>query len=240
MNLRWILDNEEDLIQSFLKNGQFFDRSHLDIMSNYIKEGNIVIDIGANIGNHTVFFSKFTKAKLIYCIEPIDRCYRMLLCNIALNYCHNVNVDYIGVGLGNHECTAYPFTVYGKNNLGSTRMFDTPNPQKFIEDNRRTFNEDPDSYAPVRIIKGDSIFSDKKIDFIKVDAEGMDLVILEGLKETIDKNRPIIFAEITNDSYDDFLKWVNSNNYKIEHEISHAVYNLDDPYSSKNYLIMSQ
>lgn len=240
MNLRWILDNEEDMIQSYLKNGQFYDRHHLDIMGNYIKEGDTIIDIGANIGNHTVFFSKFTKAKMIYSIEPVDRCYKMLLCNIALNYCHNVNVDYIGIGLGNHECTAYPFTVYGKNNLGSTRMFDTPNPQEFIDDNRKAFNEDPDRYAPVQIIKGDSIFLEKKIDFIKVDAEGMDLVILEGLKETIDKNRPIIFAEITNDNFEDFIEWITKNSYKIEHEISHAAYNVDDPYSGKNYLIVPQ
>lgn len=236
-HLRWLLDNPNDLIQKCLIRGNFYDRDHLDLMKTYIKPESTIIDIGANIGNHTVFFSKFTDAKLIYSIEPIERCYRMLLCNIALNYCHNVNIDYIGIGLGSFSCTAYPFTVYGKDNLGSTRMFDTPNPFEFVENHKKIFNSEPDRFPPVKIIKGDDIFSDKKVDFIKIDAEGMDVVIMEGLSETIQKNRPIIFIEITNENQENFSEWLKNNNYKVEHEISHSGYDPKDLHSGQNYLI---
>jgi len=235
--MKWIIENPNDMIQQHLINGRFYDQDHLEYMKDHISAGDVILDIGANVGNHTVYFSKFTEAELIYVIEPIPVSYKMLLCNIALNYCHNVNVDHIGVGLGSFECTAYPFTVYGKDNLGSTRMFNTPDPAEFIEDHIRYFKEPPWKHQPVKIVTGDSIFADKKIDFIKVDAEGMDLVILDGLRTTIQANRPKIFIEITNDNLLDFHMWIELNDYKIIKKFTHGAYNPDDPYSGENYLI---
>ena len=100
--IRWMLDNPNDTIQKHLANNRFFEIQDLEFMKQFIDSNTVIIDIGANIGNHSVYFSKFTDAKTIYVIEPIPRAYKLLLANIALNYCHNINSDFIGLALGDN------------------------------------------------------------------------------------------------------------------------------------------
>jgi FkbM family methyltransferase len=201
---KWIIDNHNDTIQQHLINNTFFGLQELQYMSQFIDDNTIVLDIGANIGNHTVYFAKETKAKQVYCIEPIPRAYRMLLANIALNYCHNVNVDFIGIALGHMETIGYPYLNCGTNNLGSTTLSPIP----ITDSNIVTFD-------PVRIVSGDSLFSDLHFDFIKLDVEGMEMLVLQGLQDTIHRCRPKIFIEILDPNLDVFNTWIKSNNYQI-------------------------
>lgn len=210
--MRFILDNPNDSIQQFLFNGQFFEQKELEIMNQYCPPKAHILDIGANIGNHTIYFSKFFSAEVIYPIEPVRRSYTMLLANLALNYCHNVNVDYVGVAFGHTDTTGYPLQTLS-NNLGSTRLAVTPEDYKAFADSNPGW--DGVTYEPVKVIRGDDIFADMRIDFIKMDIEGMEIVALEGLKECIDKNRPNMFIEVSVGNEKEFHEWVKANNYKI-------------------------
>lgn len=208
-NFRWIIDNPNDTIQQFLRRNEFFQVDELDYMKRFITNDTILLDIGANVGNHAVYFSKCTSAKKIYVIEPIPRTYQLLLANIALNYCHNVNVDHIGLAFGDRECLGYPFMVYGKDNLGATGL--NPVPVRDIE------GIDPELVlAPVKVIIGDSIFKDIHIDFIKIDVEGMEMVTLAGLEETIQNSRPIMFIEVMTANDEEFKQWCTNLGYIIE------------------------
>lgn len=241
--MRFIIDNQDDMIQMYLKNGQWYDLKHLELMSQYITPGTNVIDVGANVGNHTIYFSKKLDLKTIYSIEPIPPSYKLLLCNIALNYCHNVNLDYIGLALGDSNRIGYPYTVYGKNNMGSTRLFPEETPTLFIEDYKQYYNEEPLKYDPVRIVSGDSIFIDKDIDFIKIDVEGMENVVLEGFEKTIKKYKPKIFIEVSKYNMDYFDKWLVDNNYKIvyeDEEEARLAHNMSDPNGAINYMVVSR
>jgi FkbM family methyltransferase len=204
-NFKWIIDNPEDVIQKVLMSGNFYSADQLSFMNTRIKTDDVVLDLGANVGNHTVYFSKLTKASKVYCIEPIPRAYKLLLANIALNYCHNVNVDYIGLALGDRDCVGYPYMLYGKDNLGST--FLNPEP---IKDAAAEL-----SMEPVHIVTGDSLFSYEKIDFIKMDIEGMEIVALDGLKTVIRRNRPKMYIEVMNYNKELFAQWLDVNDYEI-------------------------
>jgi FkbM family methyltransferase len=203
-DMRWILDNPKDCIQSHLVNNRFFEIQELEFMKQHIDADTVLIDIGANIGNHSVYFSKFTDAKTIYVVEPVPRAYRLLLANVALNYCHNINLDFIGLALGDRECMGYPHLIYGKDNLGAATISPTP------------YDSENDlALEPVRVVTGDSLFKDIDVDFIKMDVERMEMVALAGLKETIDRCRPKIFIEVSKQNYEDFDQWLIDNNYKI-------------------------
>ena len=203
-DIRWVLDNPEDIIQKQLIEGRWFEQQYLDVMKKYCPDNANILDIGANIGNHSVYFSKYFNANQIISIEPIPRFYKLLLANIAINYCHNINVNYLGVALGDRECTGYPFLVFGKNNLGSMRL--NPTPMNNLVDTDHI-------YAPVNVICGDSLFNDVDVNFIKMDVEGMEMVALDGLKNTIDRYRPPMFIEVGHDNDDFFEQWLINNNY---------------------------
>lgn len=203
--MRFIIDNPEDVIQKCLRNGLFYELEELEFMKQHIDSDTVILDIGSNVGNHAIYFSKNTQAKKIYVVEPIPRTYKMLLANIALNYCHNINVDFIGVALGDRECVGYPCLIYGKDNLGSATI--SPVPYQDHNDN---------ILDPVNVVIGDTLFQDIDIDFIKMDVERMEMVALAGLTKTIGRCRPKMFIEISAENDQDFKQWVEDNNYCID------------------------
>ena len=220
--IRWMLDNPNDTIQKHLANNRFFEIQDLEFMKQFIDSNTVIIDIGANIGNHSVYFSKFTDAKTIYVIEPIPRAYKLLLANIALNYCHNINSDFIGLALGDKECIGYPVLLYGKDNLGSSTLSPIP----YDPSAQNTLD-------PVSIVTGDSLFNDIHVDFIKMDVEKMEIVALAGLKQTIDRCRPKMFIEVCKENYEDFDQWIKDNDYFI-----HSVHGEINREIFVNYFVM--
>jgi FkbM family methyltransferase len=203
--MRFIIDNPNDVIQNALMNNKFHEEDELKFMKQFCPEKASILDVGANVGNHSIYFDKFFDPEIIYAIEPLPKAYRLLLANVALNYCHKINLDYIGLALGHVETIGYPVEIY-ENNLGSTRIF------------HEKIDYKGQHFEPVNVVRGDSIFGDKKIDFIKMDVEGMEMVALEGLTECIEKNRPNIFIEVSIENIEDFHVWLEYNKYIIKYE----------------------
>lgn len=208
---RWIISNPNDVIQRHHHNGEFFEKVDLELIKDYIRKDDVILDIGANVGNHAIFLSKYTKASRIIVVEPIETIYKTLLANVALNYAHNIDLNYIGIALGHKkDLIGYPYLTYGEDNLGAASISPTP----INDPNVHTF-------SPVRITTGDSLFSEEIIDFIKIDVEGMEILVLKGLEETIRKNRPKIYIEVSKQNEDIFWDWLNANGYEIQKSITH-------------------
>ena len=54
--------------------------------------------------------------------------------------------------------------------------------------------------AGIKIVTGDKLFANKDFDFIKIDVEGMEIKVLNGMKALISRCRPTLFVEIDNDN----------------------------------------
>jgi FkbM family methyltransferase len=218
--LRFIIENPNDFIQSHLMRGRFHEVEHLEVMKKYYVPGTNILDAGANVGNHTVYFSKYFENSTVYPIEPVAVLYKMLLMNVALNYCHNVNLDYIGYGLCSVNATGHPHIVMGEENMGSTRMY----PERHEELNCPIL-------PPIQLVLGDDLLRGIDFDFIKMDIEGMEMDALDGLRTIITKCRPKIFIEVSASNIDQFMNWIKTNNYKIVYEDCH-------PTLHTNYMIL--
>jgi FkbM family methyltransferase len=205
--LRFVYDNLQDGIQGSLYNGKFWEEEELDKISKYIKPGSVILDIGANIGNHAIYFDKFVSPKTVYVIEPLSRAITLMLQNIALTYSHTINVDHVGIALSDKECYTIPYYFY-ENNMGATEF------KEITVEEAKALNLDLNNCG-VKTVPGDSIFENLTVDFIKMDVENMELKALEGLKNTIKKNRPIIFIEVHKDHLPGFNQWLTDNDYYI-------------------------
>jgi len=193
MEIRFLVEDPNDFIQNHWARGKFFESGELEVLSKYISPDMSMIDIGANVGNHSIYFDKFFKPKVVYAIEPIPISYKVMLMNSALNHCHSINFDYIGVALSDKEGQCEIASIE-QNNYGATVLKESLD-------------------GKIKSVTGDSLFSDKKIDFIKIDVEGMEIKVLEGLKETIRKNKPLIFIEVNRSNTEAFMKWIERENY---------------------------
>jgi FkbM family methyltransferase len=150
----------------------------------------IMIDIGANIGNHAIYLaSVFDK---IYCFEPAVQIAERLESNISLNGFSNVEVHRIGLSDRN-EFLHFKLDCTG--NLGASHFQETP--------------DDDTIELPVRL--GDQYLADiDRIDFIKVDAERHEREVFRGLRDTIAKHRPIIAFELHGGEGEAYLDQIRS------------------------------
>src|SRR6266436_7021968 len=84
-DINWCLDLEEGIDFSIYLLGAF-ERSTVATLRALVKAGDVVLDIGANIGAHTLGLAKNVGAAgKVYAFEPADFAFQKLLRNLALN-----------------------------------------------------------------------------------------------------------------------------------------------------------
>lgn len=137
-----------------------------------IFRGAAALDLGANIGNHSLFFADHFRE--VHAFEPNPRTFKVLALNAELAD----NVRCHQVGLGDLASTAHFRVEAG--NLGASRVVPSPSP----------------GTIEVGLARLDSLVGGiADIKLIKVDVEGHDHAALVGAKETIAAHQPFILFE---------------------------------------------
>lgn len=73
----------EAVSDAIRRTGDFFEAEILDYLRDYFPEHGTILDIGANIGNHSIYFANFLKYRQILAFEPIPANYILLTENCA-------------------------------------------------------------------------------------------------------------------------------------------------------------
>lgn len=174
----------------------------LILLEKFIVSGMSVLDVGAFIGTHTLAFSKFTgESGKVYSFEPRKEIFTILSENITQNNCINTTAFNIGLAEKEYTLSLEALDVDRELNYGG------------LEIDGLVSAVGPDNYQ-MKVSTIDSLGIDK-IDVIKIDAEGMEVRVLEGAVKSIMRNRPIIFAECNSlDAGNKLLNFCNSIQYE--------------------------
>lgn len=151
----------------------FYEREFLEHCSSFITPGSVIIDAGANIGNHTVFLAKFCKAKEIHAFEPQKTAFSIMNENLKLNNINNVKTYNVVLGRNNGFAEVKKSTP---SSVGETR---------FVSNNNGKYE----------MITIDSL-GIEQVGFIKIDVEGSQLEVLNGAQKTLKKYLPVIWIEL--------------------------------------------
>lgn len=142
----------------------------------------MALDIGANIGNHTVVFSKLFSEVVAF--EPNPSVAALLEANVVLSRSANVRVRRVGLGTAD---ASLPFTPDGEGNdgHGSFAVAGTATIELPVRNGDALLAEiDPD------IATGE-----RRIGFIKCDVEGFEASVFAGLGKTLATHGPTIVFE---------------------------------------------
>jgi FkbM family methyltransferase len=194
-NIRFFVTNRDDAIMQFHYQGDFYETEELDIIRRHYTSRGTFADIGANVGNHAIYISRFTKSPRIVVFEPNQATIAILKENLILNQCTNVDVRFLGVALGAGKGRLRQ-EIADANNLGHTCYYE-------------------DDSGDIQRIDGDSLILNEPVEFIKIDVEGMEIEVLSGLQKTIRRWRPTIFVEVWDSKADGFLDWCRHELYEI-------------------------
>jgi FkbM family methyltransferase len=190
-----VINDPKDGIQNIQSAGQFYEENELAAISPFFKPGQIFVDIGANTGQHSIYFLRILGASKAILFEPLPETCRILRENIRLNNLnHLCDLTHLGLGLSDRNSNVN-FSV-DLTNLGRASLQDNMN-------------------GPIRTVSGDSVLEGQHVDFIKIDTEGFEMKVLKGLEKTIEKSRPILFIEVDNDNYNEFAEFMNASDYEV-------------------------
>lgn len=177
------IDHHVRLYGAYEKPILFFMRDYLRELKSRGKEETVFVDIGANNGHHSLFMSLV--ADTVHAFEPyppvLERFYEM----VKLNKIENIRIH--PVGLGNENQTL-PFFEPKRSNL-STGSFVS----KFYD-----YNEgEPSMSLEIRV--GDEVLKEagvRHLDLIKIDIEGYERAAMQGLRQTLERDRPVVIMEL--------------------------------------------
>jgi FkbM family methyltransferase len=171
----------------------FYEGDFLESLPHTVPSGGVIIDAGAHIGNHSVYFGTFL-ASLVIAIEPVPEHLAVLEQNLMANGVENAIVVRAAVGRRDGAGFVARRTGSGSNS-GSTQVRLLP-------------SDDQLSVAgPVRVTTIDaiveeytSLIGERPISLIKLDIEGHELAAIYGAIGTIGRHHPHILVELTTDA----------------------------------------
>jgi len=180
--------------------GRFFEKGFLEYVRTNFGKQRTILDIGANIGNHSLFFSEFLEYDEIVCFEPFAKNVELLKLNLSGKRCKIM--DY---ALSDTNSEKPLYNSQAQNYGGFSLHSYGPN-TSFVVENKIT-TKTLDSLEL------------NNISMMKIDVEGHENSVLNGSVQTIKRNKPIIFIENLSHGYpalfveSQFDSFFNSINY---------------------------
>ncbi len=205
-----MLLNLHGYIDTQIINRGVFESRSTEICNQLIKPGDVVIDVGANIGYYTIMFSELVGKKgHVYAFEPTKHFRTVLKENLDLNNTENITIlDY---GLSNKDMTADIDIGPSSATMHSPEGYDEVVSHEKIT--LKTFND---------FVKVSNI---TQIDFIKIDVDGHEPYFFDGAWDALASYDVIILFEISHLHYLeagvtawDFYEKLISKGYNIFHE----------------------
>ncbi len=169
--------------ETFSKKFSYSYEREMQVIPRILKNPQVIIDVGANYGTYSFFFSRLYPHAKIFAFEPATSSYNIL--RKIIKSFHLDNVVPIKKGLGSKEEKKQIVMPMQYTILAYVSDGKTPNKQDKTEDIEITTIDN--------FCKKNNI---KNIDFIKCDVEGFELNVLKGAEKSLRKFKPIVFVEI--------------------------------------------
>jgi len=164
--------------------GTLTEPDELRFVRGWIGHCDVIVEVGAAVGNHTLYFAKALKPKKLLVFDADPAAVRQIEKNASLNRS----------SLGDTEIVVRNAAI----GAGSGRqvIFDRECEIVALDDHVHA-----------------------KVDFLKIDVDGMELQVLEGAKALIVRDRPKIMIEVCAAALEGFLAFVSEHGYSIVHQI---------------------
>lgn len=177
-----------------------------DALAELIEPGQTVYDVGANIGFFTILCSRLVGPQgRVYAFEPIPQNLATLRHNVALNGMENVTVveQALSSATGTAEMFVSPWSAFHSLNVEGATKQDNHGPRAGeITVQTVTLDE---------FVQGEGV---RPPDLVKIDVEGAELIVVEGMRETLRSVKPLLLCEL-HDTKLDYRELIDSIDYRV-------------------------
>ena len=192
-----VFEGPETISDHLYNKHKFYESDIFERWINYFPSSGLMLDIGANIGNHTVMFKNVFPNLKIWAFEPILDNFLLLKTNTERF--KDVNIFNVGVGsktgMVNFDVSELSY------NSGTSKVTSSP------------------GYKNLVVALDDIDFSNEQIKFIKIDVEGHEYSCFEGMMNLLVKHKPVIWAE----DYNEIYKRTTNNSINLLQRIGYEI-----------------
>lgn len=188
---RFYMDDEPQAVKNSLRKGVPWEQHVIRLFEQYVIPGSVVLDVGAHIGSHTVTLARLVgPTGHVYAFEPQKRVYRELVYNLKLNEIRN----------------ATPLRFAASSQAG------------VLGSNPRHLRVGPVGRGLDRVeARTIDSFKFDNVSVMKIDVDGHQLEVLQGAKETIAEQEPVIVIEIYHGHVEETKQLLRAYGYEYQH-----------------------
>lgn len=153
-------------------------------LKNIIRPGDTCVDIGAHLGYYTMELSRVTGSNgQVLAIEPVSK-FNSVLQKLTSGR-KNVTIHQVALGGSGQFVEIGIPKVNNQKKFGHARIQELSNWLEYVE------------IEKVKNVKGDELFADlKRLDFIKCDVEGAEVMVFSSMPDTLQKHQPTLLCEL--------------------------------------------
>lgn len=172
------LETDMYIGQSLIRYGEYCE-AEIIVLKQLLQPGDYVAEIGANLGAHGVRLAKHIGPNgRLFAVEPQPVIFQAMAATMSLN------------SLSNVEC--WPYALSSEPGTLSMPTFDYAKNQNF---GGISMLDLPEGTLSVPVHRFDDVYSYDQLNLMKIDVEGMELDVLKGAANSIEKHRPRIYIE---------------------------------------------
>ena len=195
---------EGDYIFSGIRDtGHYYEEETLNKWTPLFGPVRTLFDIGANLGNHTLYWSKYLRPDKIVAFEPFPVNDTVLRLNIGENRLSSVvTAETLAVGASQGYASVSDIDT---GNLGGTTFKVTDEASS------------AGGYKPVPMTSVDLYAGQHNLapDVIKIDTEGFELDVLKGAEKTLQKDTPALWIEVSGTTHAAVRKFLQNLGYRL-------------------------
>jgi FkbM family methyltransferase len=176
--------------------GRFFEAAELSAIRACVPQRSVVVDVGANVGNHVVFFAAMLAPALVIPVEPVPEAVSALRRNLALNH---IKVDERGFGIAaGRENGWLTIELAAMRDLVEARVGEVTHGEQA---------------GTIRSIRLDELVSER-VDFLKIDVEGFESNVIIGAERILREDKPLLMVEANDEKRAPLLEQLKALYYK--------------------------
>lgn len=168
-----------------------YDKNEKDFLKLFdlIEDDGLVLDIGANIGVMTYYFSKKLKSSKVFAFEPVHHNIKTI--KKIIRFFKLKNVKLFEIALNDHD-GKIEMIMPRINSALKQGLSHVRTDKEYIDEEGEIFKVEGKCLDNVEEL----VNTNDKITAIKIDVEGHELNVLRGAEKTIKKHKPIIYCEL--------------------------------------------
>ena len=179
----WMVYNKNDkFIGKSIKHYGEWSQGELDLCKQFLTPNDVVIEVGSNIGSHTLALSKIVNEGIVFAFEPQKIVFQNLCANLSINSVTNCHC-FLSALSDEKDKKLYNinYDFNEENNFGGMSLLKTKKTDFTYEANVQTL---------------DIQFSNlNRLKLLKMDTEGMELNVLKGGIDLINRTKPVLYVE---------------------------------------------